>query len=161
MKAAVETKETDEQIKRRTKAMGSKNHSVLQFNIILALGSKYRGIYKIIPELSIIINDKEKIPDLSFYKNIKSTPGNDTLKMTQLPLGVVEILSPTQSLNELVVKAKDYFEAGIGSYWLVAPEVETIYVYSAINEKGVYSKRDTLIDQQLNIELDLSTVFDG
>ena len=156
----LEIKETDEQIKKRKKAMGSKNHSVLQFNIIAQMVLQYKGIYKIIPELSLIINGKEKIPDLSFYKNIRSTPGNDVLKMTELPFGVVEILSPTQSLNELVVKATEYFDAGIGSYWLVAPEVETIYVYSKKGEREVYSKKDILIDKQLDIELDLSTVFD-
>lgn len=160
MEAILEIKETDEQIKRRKKGIRSKNHSVLQFNIIAQIVLKYSGVYKIIPELSLLINDTEKIPDLSFYKNIKSTPGNDIIKMTKLPLGVVEILSPTQSLNELVVKSNVYFDAGISSYWLVAPEVETIYVYSGKGELEVYTQKDILIDPNLDIELDLSQVFD-
>lgn len=151
--------ETDEQIKRRKKGIGSKNHSVLQQRIIIQIALKYLGVFEAIPELSILINGKEKIPDLSFYKKIKTTPGNDIIKMEELPLGVIEILSPTQNITELAIKANDYFDAGIASYWLVLPELESIYVYSSKGEHQVYTYRDTLIDTKLDIELNLMKVF--
>ena len=102
--------ETQEDIKRRKKGMGSKNHSILQYNLILELGIKYRKIYKFIPELSLEIDGAEKIPDVAIYKKIKVTPGYDETKVKDLSLGVIEILSPTQSLTELVVKARTYFD---------------------------------------------------
>ena len=152
--------ETQEQIKRRKKGMGSKNHSILQLNLILELSIKYRKVYRFIPELSLDIEGNEKIPDVSIYKQIKATPGKDETRMKDLPLGVIEILSPTQSLTELVVKARTYFDAGILSYWLVAPDVRTIYVYSDSDTNRVYTHRDTLIDEKLGLELPLMTLFE-
>ena len=152
--------ETQEDIKRRKKGMGSRNHSILQYNLILELGIKYRKIYSFIPELSLEIEEGEKIPDLAIYKKIKATPGYDETRMKDLPLGVIEILSPTQSLTELVVKARTYFDAGILSYWLVAPDVRTIYVYSDSDTHTVYTHKDTLVDEKLDIELPLTTLFE-
>ena len=151
--------ETQEEIKRRKKGMGSKNHSGLQYRIIAQIVLKYNGVYEAIPELSLDIEGKEKVPDLSFYKEFNINPENDVIKMKEMPLGVVEILSPTQSLMELVTKANVYFDAGISSYWLVAPEVQSIYVYSGKGEREVFTHKDTLVDKKLDIELDLAKVF--
>ncbi|MCP3930113.1 MAG: Uma2 family endonuclease [Bacteroidetes bacterium] len=152
--------ETQEQIKRRKKSMGSKNHSGIQYSLIIQLAFKYHNIYKTIPELSLEIDGNEKIPDLSIYKNFNIIPGNDETKVTDLPLGVIEILSPTQRLSELVAKSRLYFDAGISSYWLVIPEVRSIYVYSEKEKYKVYTYEDTLIDKKLNIELELAKVFE-
>lgn len=151
--------ETDEQIKRRKKGIGSKNHSGIQFNIIAELVVKYYGKLKAIPELSLDINGSEKIPDLSFYRKFKVTPGNDETQFKNMPLGVVEILSPTQALTDLVVKANMYFDAGIQSYWLVAPEVQSVYVYSEKGNFKVFTHNDVLKDEKLDIELDLAKIF--
>ena len=151
--------ETDEQIKRRKKSMGSKNHSILQYNLILQLGFKYHKTFQFIPELSIDIDGFEKIPDLAIYKDLEITPEADEIRVKKLPLGVVEILSPTQSLTELIVKSHTYFDGGISSYWLVIPTLKSIYVYSAKGEHKVYTNENILKDTVLNIELDLSKVF--
>ncbi|MGB0864323.1 MAG: Uma2 family endonuclease [Saprospiraceae bacterium] len=151
--------ETDEEIKKRKKGMGSRNHSRVQFQIIAQMILKYNLAYHIIPELSLDINGKEKIPDLSFYKQFDSVTHGDEIRVKNLPLGVVEILSPTQALSELVRKADDYLSAGIRSYWLVAPEVQTVYLYEMDKKLKVFTGNDKLIDVQLNIELELSTIF--
>ncbi len=153
------TTETDEQIKRHKKSMGSKNHSILQYNLILQLGFKYHEILKFIPELSIDIGGFEKIPDLSIYKNLEITPEADEIRVKELPLGVIEILSPTQSLTELIVKSHTYFDGGILSYWLVLPALKSIYVYNAKGKYKVYTYEDVLKDTILNIELDLEKIF--
>ena len=45
------------------------------------------------------------------------------------------------------------------SYWLVLPEVKTIFVYHAANEYEVYAKTGILKDIQLDIELDIAQIF--
>ena len=151
--------ETQEEIKKRKKGTGSENHSYLQSRLIRLIYSKYTTGLEIIPELSIIVEGQEEIPDLAIFKEFSFNPGNDTVKSKKIPLGVIEILSPTQSLTELVVKSRTYFNAGVKSYWLVAPDVETIHVYSIDGEHDVFSKKHKLIDSQLNIELVLSELF--
>ena len=62
-------------------------------------------------------------------------------------------------MAELVTKSHLYFDAGISSYWLVLPVLESIYVYSSKGERKVYTYSDTLIDTKLDIELDLMKAF--
>lgn len=151
--------ETDEQIKKRKKGIGSKNHSAIQFSLIVAFAMTYGKSWKAIPELSLEIDGAEKIPDISLYQEIDITPARDVIKMQEMPLGVIEILSPTQPIADLVQKAEQYFSAGIQSYWLVIPSTQSIYVYKNTLEYNVFSHKETLIDNQLSIELDLTQVF--
>ncbi len=152
--------ETQEEIKIRKKGMGSKHHSSLQESLIVQMAFKYYGVYRTVPELSLEIDGKERIPDLAIYKSYKIVPGYDEIKTKDMPLGVIEILSPTQRLTELVHKSRMYFDAGIKSYWLVLPDVSSIYVYSQKDTHQVFTSKDTLIDKNLNIELELAKVFE-
>lgn len=151
--------ETDEQIKRRKKGMGSKKHSWLQYLLILELSIRYKRKFKLIPELSLDLNGVEKIPDISVYEEFDVSADEDEIRVKDLPLGVIEILSPSQAVQDLVLKANEYFDAGIGSYWLVLPSLRSIYVYSQKGECEVYTQKDILKDKKLGIELDLSTIF--
>ena len=66
-------------------------------------------------EISIILNDAEKVPDLAIYDTKTFDTSEEEVKTTQIPLGVIEILSPSQSAHELLEKSKLYFKAGIKS----------------------------------------------
>ncbi|WP_461134514.1 Uma2 family endonuclease [Spirosoma lituiforme] len=57
----------------------------------------------------------------------------DEIRMTVPPLCAIEIISPMQSLQELVDKAKAYFEHGVQSCWLVFPGLRSIYVFSSFD----------------------------
>lgn len=144
----------------RGKPMPSKNHSYIQYRIGKLIDRKYIDVFLPLPELSIDLGDgKTRVPDIAIYKEIDYTPGDDEVNVVNMPLGVVEILSPKQHISDLIIKSKDYFDAGIKSYWLVLPDLKTIYVFSDKNEYEVYAKNDKLIDNQLNIELDLGELF--
>ena len=78
---------------------------------------------------------------------------------SEAPLVAIEILSPTQSLTELITKSAQYFEDGVKSYWLVLPDLTCIYVFDAPLQYQFFSKHDTLVDEQLKLELDLQEVF--
>ena len=56
-------------------------------------------------------------------------------------------------------KSNEYFDAGIKSYWLVAPDVETIFIYSAKNQRTTFSDNAILKDAQLEVELSLADIF--
>ena len=75
------------------------------------------------------------------------------------PLCAIEILSPTQSLSELLEKSEHYFLKGTKSYWLVIPEFENIYVYEQPFNYTIFRKTEILKDNNLNIELDSSKIF--
>jgi len=143
----------------RGKPMPSRNHAYIQSKIIKLLDRKYADTYEGISELSLMVEGKERVPDVLIYKNFEFRPGNDEVKVTEMPLAVVEILSPTQQLGDLIAKSYLYFDAGIKSYWLVLPDLTTIYIFSAPHEYEAFVKKGTLKDTQLDIELDLEAIF--
>jgi len=142
----------------RGKPMPSKNHAIVQANLLLAIQPKYPHL-RILPELTIDFSTRDRVPDLAFYRSVTFTPGDDETVMTEIPLGLIEILSPSQSPSDLMLKRSEYFSAGVQSYWIVLPDFLTIYVYHAPDVFEVFSKNEVLLDEKLGIELPLSEIF--
>lgn len=109
----------------RNKPMPSKNHGKIQANILFSLMSKYRNTYSFISELSLELGNCLCTPDISFYPSAPLDIRNDEIRMTTPPLGVIEILSPTQTLSDLTDNAYLYFSNGVKSCWLVLPTLST------------------------------------
>ncbi len=143
----------------RGKPMPSRNHAYIQHRIGKLIDRKYEDTFIPLPELSLDLGGKTRVPDLAIYKEFDFSPGSDEVSVTEMPLGVIEILSPKQHIADLIIKSNDYFDAGVQSYWLVLPDLKTIYVYSDKNEYEVYAKTMLLKDEKLGIELDLGLVF--
>jgi Uma2 family endonuclease len=143
----------------RNKPMPSWNHSIIQANLISEFNALYRKKYRIASELSLDLKNWPSVPDLSVYPKAPLDLHNDVIAMTEPPLCIVEIISPTQSLNELVQKANQYFSHGVRSCWLVFLPLANIYVFSAPNVYQIYRSNEVLVDTVLNIELPLDEVF--
>lgn len=79
--------------------------------------------------------------------------------MENPPIGVIEILSPTQTLNDLTDKSYSDFAKGVKSCWLVLPTLKTIYVFSWATQFEAFVQDELVKDKVLNIELPLSEVF--
>jgi Uma2 family endonuclease len=134
----------------------SVNHSYIQANLIGEL-RKLRQ-YSVFSELSIEINSKEYVPDVCIYPKRKISLVHDIVRMTEIPLLAVEILSPSQVIQELTDKIEIYLNAGIQSCWLVVPATHTIAVYHNLENFDGYSS-DKVIDEKLSISLPLSEIF--
>lgn len=142
----------------RGKPMPSKNHAFAQTRLIVAFATQFKQ-YQVLSEISLQLGEGTKVPDLAIFEDIKFTPGQDEIRVTQMPLCAIEILSPKQNLGDLLAKAHSYFENGIPSYWLVLPDLKSIYVFTSPQDYVVFLKKETLKDEILNIELDLKDVF--
>lgn len=143
----------------RNKPMPSKNHGKIQSNVLFQLMTNYRNKYSILCELSLELNDWLCTPDIAIFDPEPLDVYNDEIRMTIPPLGIVEILSPTQTLNDLTDKAVTYFEHGVKSCWLVLPTLKTIYVFSGPRQFEAFIQDETVQDEVLGISLPLSTIF--
>ena len=144
----------------RNKPMPSKNHSIVQSNLIFELQNKYRKTYSIASEIDLIMPEKPNtVPDIAIYPKLKIDFFEDQIGMKEMPLTTIEILSPSQSENELVAKAQRYFDAGVKSCWIVLPIFKAIVVLSAFTKRQVFTENMTLIDPTTGIELPLSEIF--
>ncbi len=135
----------------------SVNHSYVQSMLCSALVSLKQ--YSVFTELSIEIEGKEYIPDISVYSKRKFNPLNDEIRTKEIPLLVIEILSPTQATQELADKIKIYINAGVQSCWLVVPLTCTITVYHDLEKPANLYSQDKVIDDKLNINLSLNEIF--
>lgn len=145
----------------RNKPMPSVNHSIIQRNLLFQLMIAYRDKFDFLPEIKIarIDAEKDKVPDIAIAKEVKFRPGSDSISLEDIPPGIIEILSPKQHLSDLVTKSELYFKAGVQSYWLVLPDLRSIYVFDQIGEYEVFTYRDKLVDKVLNLELVLADIF--
>ncbi len=144
----------------RGKPKPTLNHSIVQGNLTFALKLKYQTTYSFLPELNMTMPERpDAVPDIAIYPRLQADFLHDTTSMTEMPLTVIEIVSPSQSDAEIVAKFERYFDAGIKSCWLVLPIFQAISVYSGIGKYQFFTEDKTLTDPVTGIELPLSEVF--
>ncbi len=134
----------------------SYNHAYTHARLIAEL-SKNES-HSVFSELALDIG-KDYIPDISLYPKRKIDWLNDEVKVSEMPLLAIEILSPTQGSKELIDKFKVYFEAGIKSCWLVIPVARSIIVCTAPDRSTTFSDRD-VVDKTLGLNLPIKAIFD-
>ncbi len=140
--------------------VGSRNHSYVQTNLIVALAELQK--YAVFSKLSLDIEGKEYKPDPCLYSeeyNLKTEDfQEDVLRMTEMPLCAIEILSPRQFMESLTEKFKIYFNAGVQSCWLVIPNLRLVSVYRDFKAYQMFYEGE-IIDEKLDIRLPLNKVF--
>lgn len=142
----------------RGKPMPSKNHGLVQLRIGQQILNSYEDRFDVLSELSLRSPNFPSVPDLSIFPQEPANWLDDEIRVGEIPLSVVEILSPSQSLTELIEKAKAYFATGVKSYWLVQPVLRTIFVLLPNSEELVFHN-DILTDPTNGISIDLKKVF--
>lgn len=148
--------------------MGSINHSYLQSKLGVLFHNL--GNYVTLTELSLDSSSvKEEfgigdtiVPDVAVYKRELFGTINwrkDSVKANNMPVLVIEILSPMQSVQQLIDKLATYFQLGVQSCWLIYPSSNTVEVYSAPYQARSFLTGD-VIDAKLDIRLPIDTIFD-
>ncbi len=161
--------------------MGSLYHSATQTHLANLLYNNERFV--VLVELSLdtgqidlsqfgLKTKTEMKPDLCVYKRqlepklkkylLPKRLNTDVLRVPKMPLLAIEVLAPSQSVNELLMKFDAYFALGIQSCWLVMPSLEEVKVYS---QQGSYktfdTQRDTEVtDEVLDIHLPMNKIFE-
>jgi Uma2 family endonuclease len=149
---------TDYEIERQ-KPMPSKLHSRVQKNITLGLCKTYEETYDVYPELTLDMLGKSPVPDLALFEVEVVDYAYDEIKVATLPLMVIEILSPRQSIGDIKDKiSKIYMPAGVKSIWLVIPSLKTV---SLVLPDGQFQTITSGVvkDLYLDIELNMAEIF--
>lgn len=157
MEAAIALPLSAYEIERR-KPMPSKNHGIIQTNITGLLYADYRKKFRIITELRIEIEGDDYTPDICIYPLMNFDSLHDEIRVKQVPLTAIEILSPTQGTEDLLEKFEVYFKAGIQSCWFVQPAMSTIFLLTPDKKIKVFHE-EILTDPTNDISIDLQEVF--
>ena len=155
----VQTTQLSDYEKERGKPMPSKNHGLIQSNLILALGFNYRKLFSFPTELTIHLNGKDYVPDICIYPKMQFNGRQDVIRMTEVPLTAIEIISPAQGQDDIMQKFEVYFAQGVKSCWFVQTINDSIAVYLPDNQTFVFHN-ENLTDPSNDISIDLKEVFE-
>lgn len=101
------------------------------------------------------------IPDICAYFEqppIDDKLGSDEPRVTKIPDLAIEVLSPSQTVNELLKKINA--SLGVKSCWLAMPSLEEIRVFSQPLRYQDFNVNDMeIIDEIMDIRLPLHKVF--
>jgi Uma2 family endonuclease len=141
---------------REENILPSFNHGYFQLSIGMAL--RQQKNFSVVSASSIEINGKEYIPDISVYPKRKVDRLHDIVKMTDMPLLAIEIISPTQGTLELMNKFDIYFEGGIKSCWLVDPLPGSVVVLNSPDKAQTFTSGE-VIDEVVNMRVPIDELF--
>jgi len=102
-------------------------------------------------------------PDVAFVgsENLSRLDQNRWLHMFAPDL-VIEIASPSDTLNSLSRKTKQYLNAGTKAVWLVVPEMREVHIHSADARPRILTADENLEEPALlpGFSIRISSLFD-
>lgn len=109
-----------------------------------------------LPELTLDI-DNGLTPDISVFKKEKIQPNffEDILKVKDLPILAIEIISSSQSIQSILEKSKLLVNSGVKTVWTVEPYGRSIFV---INKEGKKLFHEDIVESE-GIKVDFTRVF--
>lgn len=144
----------------RGKPMPSRNHSILQSQLVFMLKRDFGAKLTIPSEIELVFLPKNAVPDICIYPKMQiDFEGEDEIAMKEPPLTAIEILSPRQALEEILTKSrKVYFANGVKSVWVVLMSLKTIVLLMP-GAAPQYFRDAELFDPVTNIRLNVAEVF--
>ena len=147
--------------------MGSLNHSAIQVNLAYLL--KRLSTFSVYTELSLDPSglDKNRYkfreeikPDVCIYPKRGLSRPYDILKMSEMPLLAIEVVSPKQALQDIVEKIDAYFALGVRSCWMIDPITAIVVVYRSLEDKQIFTNGE-VVDDVIGIHLPFDEIFDS
>ncbi len=136
--------------------MPSRNHGRVQTNLIVEFFQQQQ--FSIYSELTLTIGAANFTPDIGIYPWEPADYRHDEIPRAELPLVAVEILSPSQSHQEVVEKAEVYLRHGVKSCWIMSPPLRTVTVLLPDGREEVF-QLGVVKDPAVGLTADLTKVF--
>ena len=86
-------------------------------------------------------------PDVAFVSHARwprDRPAPREAAWDVVPDLAVEVVSPSNSANEVIDKLHEYFQAGVQRVWVVYPKTSEVYVYEAPQRVRIFGRTDEL-----------------
>ena len=121
-------------------------HQTVVFNLgmILGLFVRKHGLGKLLlAPTDVVLSDEDVVqPDLLFVSNARRDIITED-NVAGAPDLVIEVLSPSTAERDMNLKLTLYARVGVGEYWIVDPDVESVQVIE-LSTGGQRSKRTFL-----------------
>lgn len=130
--------------------------------------AKAQKLGRVVVELLFRLDPARKLkrrPDLAFVSAAKWPLGRRVPKgeaWDMVPDLAIEVVSESNTANEIGLKLADYFATGSKQVWVVYPELKQVYVYSSLTSVRILTQFDDLEggDLIVGFRLPLSQLFE-
>jgi Uma2 family endonuclease len=141
-------------VEEEEREMPSFNHSVICSRLLKQLFTDDK--IEALPELTLDI-DKGITPDISVYPQSSVQPNfrRDVTKYPEMPILAIEVISASQNIQDLLIKADILVEKGVKAVWTIEPFTETIFVTTTNGEQKFSSQE---IESE-GIKVDFKKIF--
>jgi len=113
----------------KERAVGELDHASWQKALVRWFGD-HEPIWniRVYPELRVqVAADNFRVPDVTILS--RNAPREQIV--TQPPLAIFEILSPTDTMTDMLERLADYQQMGIPAIWVIEPKKPLYYLYSS------------------------------
>lgn len=104
---------------------------------------QFQQNHTLYPEIdSYVDSQRKRIPDLTYFtaEQRQAIRGGERVKT----LFAIEILSDSESHQDVIDKIQDYFDGGAQLVWYIVPLRKKIYAYTSPDESTVYKEQQTI-----------------
>lgn len=135
-------------------------HQLISANLHDAFSAivKKHGCH-MLSEIELLLDEQYIVPDISIIcDNVANFI--DSTRYKKPPLIVMEIVSPSSSGRDYMLKRAKYQQLGIQEYWIVSPEEQCIWVIHY--EQGAeHHYCDGIVKSEVlpNLQVDLEQIF--
>ena len=93
-----------------------------------------------------LLEDQVRFPDVAFvsWNRIPVDADPRVFAPDWAPNLAIEVLSPSNTRGEMKRKLEDYFTAGVELVWYIDPDVRTVEVFTAVDQKQTLREDDML-----------------
>ena len=123
-----------------------------------------RAVQEMLFDLTATVQ-RQRRPDVAFvsydrWPRQRRVPRTEAWEV--VPNLVVEVVSPTDRVDDLVDKVAEYFRAGVECVWVSLPSQEQVYVYESPTQVRILSRADELRGEPVlpHFRLPLTALFD-
>ncbi len=94
----------------------------------------------------LFVNEKTvRVPDVAFLSNEKLAEVKDFSKFFNgTPDLAVEVISPSETYDEVQGKLEDYLAAGVKTVWIVRPKQKSITIYNSLFDFRVFQEDEEI-----------------
>jgi Uma2 family endonuclease len=143
-------------------------HGIIAGRIAIILGmfvlqNKLGEVLTAETGFKLFVNEKTvRVPDVAFLSNEKLAQVEDFSKFFNgTPDLAVEVISPSETYDDVQEKLEDYLASGVKIVWLVRPKQKTVTVYHSIFDFKIFSETGEIEGENVlpNFKCKLSDIF--
>ena len=157
MTLTAETYLEEDYERERGKPMPSYNHYYVQSQLLFALHAACGDRFFVGGELTLD-TEPSTTPDISIGNFRQPDWLHDEIRAANPPIAAIEIMSPSQSVEDIIPKIETYFRFGIKSVWLVQPPLQQIAIFTPEMKPQVFIHGE-VVDPTLDVKVPLAEIF--